>query len=91
MALSSTRPKKLEMLKLNQQPKKEPMLLGEVVDFTPEARKHEMSLKHLIMPENPKSSSKCREASLKQILTAKSGIILSNKMIILSNNDSIGL
>lgn len=79
------------MLKLDQQPKKEPMLLGEVVDFRPEARKHEMSLKHLIMPENPKSSSKGREASLKQIPTAKAGIILSNKMIILSNNDSIGL
>ena len=79
----------METLKLDQQPKKELVLLGEVVDFRSEARKHEMSLKHLIMPENPKSNSKCREASLKQNPTAKDGIILSNKMIILSNNDSI--
>jgi len=52
------------MLKLDQQPKKEPMLLGEVLDFRPEARKHEMSLKHLIMPENPKSSQKAEKPAL---------------------------
>ena len=63
------------------------MLLGKVVDSRPEARKHTMSLEHLIMTVSLKTCSKDREASLKELPTAKAGTILSNKI----NNDSVGL
>lgn len=75
LKINSTSPfisktKTSKFLKLEQQPKKEPMLLREVVDSRPEARKHKMSLEYL-MPESLKTCLKDRETSLKELQQPK--------------------